>query len=189
MASSKPSSSHHYYEHIPPPKVRSKSSDPISVKNESSSKAKKTPKMKKSLTTLTGFETKATSALVPTTCLSQSPLRRRFSLFRIKRSHPNPDTCHIQTLEQIIDQLRHDLQLKTTELERVKERLEGKRHHLVQPSNESIEQAMQLQTMLNTKLEEMLLENDLLKQSIHELESFVQQETGKELSRNCATLK
>ena len=70
-------------------------------------------------------------------------------------------------------QLKGELQKKTNKLETLKEHIEAKRQ---QPSTESIGQAMQLQAMLNEKLEEMLNENDLLKKSIQDLEYFAQQE-------------
>ncbi|CAF1681498.1 unnamed protein product [Didymodactylos carnosus] len=73
--------------------------------------------MKKSLTVLNGFETK--SIQTPQTSLnSTSVLRRRFSLFRIKRPQPQQqqqssindisnENSNVQALQQIIDQLRH----------------------------------------------------------------------------------
>ena len=142
-------------------KIRSKSVEPIL-------KSKKT--MKKSPTTLTAFEMKPIGSV-------NSPLRRRFSLFRLKRSHPSRDQCHIQTLEQIIDQLRHDLQLKTFELDSIRQR-----SRLISPSSsQSIEHALQLQTILNGKLDDMLMENELLKRSIHELETFLHHDFGKKV--------
>ena len=53
------------------------------------------------------------------------------------------------------------------------------------PTNESIEQAMQLQSILNSRLEEMLTENDLLKKSIQELESYAQQQQ----EQTCKSIK
>jgi hypothetical protein len=91
---------------------------------------------------------------------------------------PN-ENSNVQALQQIIDQLRRDLQIKTDELETMRQRIEKKRSSIAVPSNESIEQAMQLQTILNVRLEEMLIENDLLKKSIQELESFAQQQKCK----------
>jgi ribosomal protein L13 len=62
----------------------------------------------------------------------------------------------------------------------MKEYIEHQRtSNIIQPSNESIEQAIQLQAMLNTRLEEMLTENDLLKKSIQDLESFAQEQKSK----------
>lgn len=144
----------------------------------------KPTKMKKSQTALNGFEGKIAPSST-STINSTSMLRRRFSLFRIKRSQPTNTTTptppistdnntNVQALQQIIDQLRRDLQMKTDELETIKQRIEKKRSSIAVPTNESIEQAMQLQTMLNSRLEEMLVENDLLKKSIHELESYAQ---------------
>jgi hypothetical protein len=147
--------------------------------------------MKKSQTVLNGFETKTVQS--PQSLLNTtSALRRRFSLFRIKRFQQNPqqqqqtlindvpnENSNVLALQQIIDQLRRDLQIKTDELETMRQRIEKKRSSIAVPSNESIEQAMQLQTMLNARLEEMLIENDLLKKSIQELESFAQQQRCK----------
>ncbi len=159
MATNRPLSYHHYYQIIS--KFRSKSSDSLS-NTKSAKQVNKPTKMKKSQTIYSDFESKSPQIT--------SALRRRFSFFRLKRSSQS----NIQGLQQIIDQLKCDLQMKTDELEAMKE------HHLIQPSsNQSIEQAMQLQTTLNAKLEEMLTENDLLKKSIEELESFVQQQKSK----------
>jgi hypothetical protein len=169
---------HHYYYRIAPPiissKFLSKSSDSltnIDRKNECQEKQKqanKTSKMKKSQTTITAFETKP----VQTSFNSPSLLRRRFSLFRIKRSPQSNENSNVQVLHQTIDQLRRDLQTKTNELELQKDQRETKQH-------ESIEQAMHLQTILNSKLEEMITENDSLKKSIQELESFAEQQKSK----------
>ena len=179
MATNKASSTQH---HFSPPAVLSRflsrSSD--SIANISSKadalhkqkKGSKPGKMKKSQTALAGFDIKPTPAPH-----SASSLRRRFSLFRAKRSSQS----NIQTLQQTIDQLKRDLQTKTDELETLKEHIETKRR---QPSTESIEQAMQLQAMLNAKLEEMLNENDLLKKSIQDLEYFAQQERSKRQWKN-----
>ncbi|CAF4502114.1 unnamed protein product [Rotaria magnacalcarata] len=144
--------------------------------------------MKKSQTVLNGFETKIVPS-PPSILNSTSVLRRRFSLFRTKRPQQLQQTSindvssnensNVQSLQQIIDQLRHDLQIKTDELETMRQHIEKKRSSVAVPSNESIEQAMQLQTMLNTRLEEMLIENDLLKKSIQELEIFAQQQKCK----------
>lgn len=152
----------------------------------------KSSKMKKSQTALSGFEAKL-SASPHSLFNSTSALRRRFSLFRIKRSQqqqqqhsaanePANGTSHVHALQQIIDQLRRDLQLKTDELETMRQRIERKRSSIAVSSNDSIGHAMQLQTVLNARLEEMLVENDLLKKSIHELEAFAQQQ-----QRKCVT--
>jgi hypothetical protein len=155
MATNRPLSYHHYYQILS--KFRSKSSDSLLAihrKNELPKQVIKPTKMKKSQTILSNFESKS-----PT-------LRRRFSFFRLKRS----STSNVEALQEIIDQLKNDLQTKTDELESMREH---------QPVNQSIEQAMQLQTILNAKLEEMLKENDLLKKNIEELESFAQQQKSK----------
>ncbi|CAF3911725.1 unnamed protein product [Rotaria sp. Silwood2] len=181
MATNKSLSHHRNYQIAPSvisAKFRSKSSDSLSNNNrkiESQQKEKqinKTTKMKKSQTELTYFETKP----IETICNTTSMLRRRFSLFRTKRSQPSNENVNVPALQQIIDKLRHDLQIKTDELETMKKRTEYKRCSIIQSSNESIEQAFQLQTILNARLEEMLTENDLLKKSIQELESFAQQQ-------------
>lgn len=198
MTATKPSS-HHYYQLAPPigtSKFLSKSSEslvhldskvePALEPKQTNNASNKSTKMKKSQTALNGFEAK-TPPTPPIT--STSILRRRFSLFRIKRpqqqlqsppaacANEMPDeTSNVQALQQIIDQLRRDLQMKTDELETTRQRIEKKRSSIAAPSNESIEQAMQLQTMLNARLEEMIIENDLLKKSIHELESYAQQQ-------------
>jgi hypothetical protein len=148
--------------------------------------------MKKSQTVFNGFETKPISSPSPV-LNSASALRRRFSLFRIKRSQQAPldisnENSNVQALQQIIEQLRRDLQIKTNELETMREHIEKKRSSIAVPSNESIEQAMQLQTILNARLEEMLMENDLLKKSIHELESYAQQQTCKLYDRQNKTM-
>lgn len=147
--------------------------------------------MKKSQTVFNGFETKdRSSPQQQPTLNSTSVLRRRFSLFRIKRTpqsqqpatliaDPSSGNSNVQALQQIIDQLRRDLRMKTDELESMRERIEKKRSSIAVPTNESIEQAMQLQSMLNARLEEMLIENDLLKKSIQELESYAQQQKCK----------
>ncbi len=170
MATNKPFISHHYDQLAS--KFRSKSSDSlinVNSKNESAQKQKqatKTTKMKKSHTVFSGFETK--------------PFHRRFSFFRLKRSSQLNDNSNLPELQDIIDQLRRDLQTKTDELEAMKEYIDHQRtSNIIQPSNESIEQAIQLQAMLNTRLEEMLTENDLLKKSIQDLESFAQEQKSK----------
>jgi hypothetical protein len=178
MSTDKTLSRHHYYQ-IAAPIISSnflcKNSDSITnidLKIECQQKQKqvnKTSKMKKSqIATITDCETKSGD----TSLTSTSMLRRRFSLFRSKRSN-------IQALHQTIDQLKRDLQTKTNELETMKDKIGTKQNDSMQPSNESIEQAMQLQTVLNAKLEEMITENDLLKKSIQELESFAQQQKSK----------
>jgi hypothetical protein len=195
MAINKPSSQH-YYQIASPiniSKFVSRSSESLSIIDpnidlQTQKQSNKSTKMKKSQTALNGFETKTSQSPQPL-INSTSALRRRFSLFRIKRSQqqqqqlslndvPN-ENSNVQVLQQIIDQLRRDLQIKTDELETMRQRIEKKRSSIAVPSNESIEQAMQLQTMLNARLEEMLIENDLLKKSIQELESFAQQQKRK----------
>ncbi|CAF2480993.1 unnamed protein product [Rotaria sp. Silwood2] len=191
MATNKSSSSSHHTYQIASPikssKLVSKSSESLSnIEHQSPKQSTKTTKMKKSQTALNGFETK--SIQTPQTSLnSTSLLRRRFSLFRIKRPQQQSsindvsnENSNVQALQQIIDQLRHDLKIKTDELETMREHIEKKRISISTPSNESIEQAMQLQTMLNARLEEMLIENDLLKKSIQELELFAQQQKCKQ---------
>jgi len=193
MATNKSSSSHYYQIASPinSSKFVSKSSESLSNIDsnndlQSQKQSNKSTKMKKSQTALNGFETKIIQLPQPL-LHSTSALRRRFSLFRIKRSQqqqssmndlPN-ENSNVQALQQIIDQLRRDLQIKTDELETMRQRIEKKRSSIAVPSNESIEQAMQLQTILNVRLEEMLIENDLLKKSIQELESFAQQQKCK----------
>jgi len=142
----------------------------------------------KPLTAKDGFEIKTGQS--PQSLLnSTSILRRRFSLFRIKRPQQQQqqssmndiqnESSNVEALQQIIAQLRRDLQMKTDELETMRERIEKKRSSIAVPSNETIGQAMQLQTMLNARLEEMLIENDLLKKSIQELEAFAEQQRCK----------
>jgi hypothetical protein len=190
MATNK-SSSHHYYQIAPPiisSKFLSKSSESLSKLDiQSQKQSDKSSKMKKSQTVVNGFETKNVQPPQPL-LNSTSSLSRRFSLFRIKRSQQQQqssvndlpsENSNILALQQIIDQLRRDLQIKTDELETMQQRIEKKRSSIAVPSNESIEQAMHLQTLLNTRLEEMLSENDLLKKSIQELESFAQQQICK----------
>jgi hypothetical protein len=200
MAINKPSSQH-YYQIASPiniSKFVSRSSESLSIIEpnidlQTQKQSNKSTKMKKSQTALNGFETKTSQSPQPL-INSTSALRRRFSLFRIKRSQqqqqqlslndvPN-ENSNVQVLQQIIDQLRRDLQIKTDELETMRQRIEKKRNSIALPSNESIEQAMQLQTMLNARLEEMLIENDLLKKSIQELESFAQQQKRKSYKIN-----
>jgi hypothetical protein len=198
MATNK-SSSHHYYQIASPinsSKFISKSSESLTnidsnTELQSPKQSNKSTKMKKSQTVLNGFEGKAAQSSPQSLLNSTSALRRRFSLFRIKRSQPQQQqssttdvpngSSNVQALQQIIDQLRRDLQIKTDELETMRQRIEKKRSSIAVPTTESIEQAMQLQTMLNARLEEMLIENDLLKKSIQELESFAQQQKCKYL--------
>ncbi len=182
---------HHYYQITHPviaSKFRSKSSDSlvnINSKNDSQKKEKpkqvnKTMKMKKSQTVFSGFDIKP----IQTTFNSATALRRRFSLFRLKRSQRSNEHSNIQALQQTIEQLRRDLQSKTDEVDIMKEHIDNKRTMgMIQPSNESIEQAIQLQTILNSKLENMLTENDLLKKSIQELESYAQQQKRKRIKK------
>ena len=192
------SSSHHCYQIAPPlnaSKFVSKSTESltnIDLNNENQKQSAKASKMKKSQTVFNGFETKGrqSPSQQQPALSSTSILRRRFSLFRIKRTqqqqpqptlitNPSSGNSNVQALQQIIDQLRCDLRIKTDELESMRERIEKKRSSIAVPTNESIEQAMQLQTMLNARLEEMLIENDLLKKSIQELESYAQQQKCK----------
>jgi hypothetical protein len=188
MATTK-SSSHHYYQIASPlnsSKLVSKSTESLTnIDPNIEKQSNKSTKMKKSQTVFNGFETKANQSPSPL-LNSTSALRRRFSLFRIKRSQQQPlindisnENSNVQALQQIIEQLRRDLQIKTNELETMRQHIEKKRSSIAVPSNESIEQAMQLQTMLNARLEEMLMENDLLKKSIQELELYAQQQKCK----------
>lgn len=149
-------------------KLRSQSVEPIF--NHQRRVDSETKSKKKLAATLTPLEIRSLTTTFP----SLPPFRRRFSFFRSKRSQTQTDRSQIQTLQQIIDRLRHDLQVKTFELDSIRQR-----SFLLPPSNESIEQALQFQTILNGKLETMLAENDLLKRSIHELETFLQQDFGK----------
>ncbi|CAF1013087.1 unnamed protein product [Rotaria sordida] len=187
MATNKSLSHHRNYQIAPSiiySKIHSKSSESLLNNNQKidlqqkEKQFNKIIKMKKSQTELTNFETTTTKP-IEITCNATSILRRRFSLFRIKRSQPSNENVNVQALQQIIDKLRYDLHIKTTELEIIKKHTENKCNSIIQPSNESIEQAFQLQTILNTRLEEMLTENDLLKKSIQELESFAQQQKSK----------
>lgn len=180
------SKNHHYYQITPSiisSKYLSKSSDSILNKcpklqfRRKKKQVNKSTKMKTSQTPLITFETKP----IQTPCNSTSVLRRRFSLFRNKRPQPINENHNVQALQQIIDQLKQDLQIKTDELETTRKHLEHKRSSLTSPSSESIEQAMYLQTILNKKLEEMLTENNLLKKSVQELESFAQQQKSKRI--------
>ncbi|CAF0905555.1 unnamed protein product [Adineta steineri] len=186
-------SSHNYYQ-IVSSKFLSKSSESLSeigsnIEHQGQKQTNKTTKMKKSQTVLNGFDTKNGQSVQPL-LQSTSVLRRRFSLFRIKRpaqqqqqqpllNDVQNENSNVHALQQIIDQLRRDLQIKTDELETMQQRIEKKRSSIAVPSNETIGQAMQLQTMLNARLEEMLVENDLLKKSIQELEAFAQQQKCK----------
>jgi hypothetical protein len=188
MATNK-SLSQHYYQ-LASSKFLSKSSESLSkldsnIELQKQKQTNKSSKMKKSQTVLNGFEIKTGQS--PQSLLnSTSILRRRFSLFRIKRPQQQSsmndiqnENSNVEALQQIIAQLRRDLQMKTDELETMRERIEKKRSSIAVPSNETIGQAMQLQTMLNARLEEMLIENDLLKKSIQELEAFAEQQRCK----------
>jgi predicted nuclease with TOPRIM domain len=95
------------------------------------------------------------------------------------------DIDPVHALQKTVDQLRHDLQMKTDELEKLRQRTEKKRSSIAAVPNESIEQAMHLQSILNARLEEMLIENDLLKKSIYELESYVQQQQQQQQQQAC----
>ena len=130
MATNKSSSSPHYYQiasSTSPSKLTSKSSESISnIEFQSQKQSNKTSKMKKSQTVVNGFETN--SIQTPLTSVnSTSALRRRFSLFRMKRSQQQSSTnddiqnenCNVQALQNIIGQLRRDLQIKTNELETI----------------------------------------------------------------------
>ena len=192
------SSSQHYYQIASPlnsSKSLSKSSESLAnIDSNIDKQSTKSTKMKKSQTVFNGFETKPISSPSPV-LNSTSALRRRFSLFRIKRTQQAPsindipnENSNVQALQHIIEQLRRDLQIKTDELETMREHIEKKRSSIAVPSNESIEQAMQLQTILNARLEEMLMENDLLKKSIHELESYAQQQKRKLHDRQNKTM-
>lgn len=190
-------STHHYYQIIPPvncTKLVSKSSESLTnFDYQVTKQINKSTKMKKSQTVFNGFDAKVVPSL-PNPFNATSVLRRRFSLFRIKRPQSQQqqeqqqhssindisnENSNVQALQQIIDQLRHELQIKTTELETMRHHIEKKRSSIAVPSNESIEHAMQLQTILNARLEDMLMENDLLKKSIQELEMFAQQQKCK----------
>lgn len=159
MATERPLSYHHYYQIVS--KSRSKSSDSLTRRDQTNPAFPKTTNTKEPPILSTGSEAKP----LPT-------IRRRFSLFRSKRSAQSNETINAQALQQIIYQLRVDLQRKNDELDAMKARIEHRR-------NPNIAQAMQFQTMLNGKLRELLAENDLLKRSIEELESFAQQNKGK----------
>jgi len=111
MATNKSSSSHHYYQIASPlksTKFVSKSSESLSkldsnTEVQSQKQTNKSTKMKKSQTALNGFETKtlqSPQSLINTT----SALRRRFSLFRIKRSQQSNENSNIQILQQTIEQ-------------------------------------------------------------------------------------
>ena len=181
MTTNKPSSNCYYQLASPVNSTKFTSKSSELLESQPQKLPNKSIKMKKSQTVINGFESKtiqSSQSLINST----SALRRRFSLFRIKRSQ-QPSSTHdisnnnsnVQVLQQIIEQLRHDLRIKTDELGVMRQHIENKRSSIAVSSNESIEQAMQLQTMLNSRLEEMLVENDLLKKSIQELELFAQQ--------------
>lgn len=179
MTMNKSLSYHHYYQISPPiltTKFLSKSSDSLSnahLKNESEQKqiSTKKPKMKHLQIPLIDFEIKPIQNMF----ISTSALRRRFSLFRMKRSQQSDENSNVHTLQQNIEQLKRDLQIKADELEAMREQIKNKQNGMIQSPNKSIEQAMEIQTMLNARLEDMLVENDLLKNSIQELESFAEQ--------------
>lgn len=88
--------------------------------------------------------------------LTTSAIRRRFSLFRPKHSF------HSNEFEDIIEQLNDDLQKKNNEIEMLKTRA-----------------SKPLQMTLHDKFDAMRRENDLLKKSIEELESFAQRYQSK----------
>lgn len=170
--------SYHQYYHVVPPasptKCRSKSSESLPnhqqpVHDTESKPASRKSKLKKSHTALIDFQAKSGAG-------SSSALRRRLSLFRVKRSAHSDEPENVHSLQQNIDQLKRDLLVKNKELEGMREFIESKRRLMRQTSSESIEQAMQLQLILHARLEEMLRENDLLKKNIHELETFAQQQ-------------
>ncbi len=178
MTMNKSFSYHHYYQISPPlltTKFLSKSSDSLSnahLKNESQQKQiSKKSKMKHLQIPLIDFEIKPIQNMF----ISTSALRRRFSLFRMKRSQQSDENSNVHTLQQNIEQLKRDLQIKADELEAMREQIKNKQNGMIQSPNKSIEQAMEIQTMLNARLEDMLVENDLLKNSIQELESFAEQ--------------
>ena len=102
----------HNYHQITAKKFFSKSSDAltnIDLKIECQEKQKqtnKTLKMKKSQTAIiTDLNTKPQQSSFNSTSL----LRRRFSLFRIKRSQQSNENSNIQMLQQTIEQLKRDL--------------------------------------------------------------------------------
>ena len=146
------SSYHHYYQIVS--KFRRKNCDSLTnlnAKHESTQAAvgNKRTKMKKSSKFLPIIENKSH--------LTTSALRRRFSLFRPKRSF------HSNEFEEIIDQLRDDLQKKSTEIEMLKNGIDSN----------------PFQSTLHAKFDAMRRENDLLKKSIEELESFAQRYQSK----------
>lgn len=163
MATDQSSSYHHYYQIVS--KFRRKNSDSrinLHLKNETTQAAatNKRTKMKKSSKFFPSIENKSRQ--------TTSALRRRFSLFR----QPNNRPRQTHEFEQIIDQLTDDLQKKTTEVQLLKGDLDHNRTH-------NLEQAMQIQTKLHAKFEEMRRENELLKKSIEELEFFAQRYQSK----------
>ena len=135
-------------------KFRSKSSDSSEDKL-----VKKRVKLKKSQTTIDAFDYDV-----------NLPLRRRFSLFRAKR-------VNMHELQQTIEQLRADLDMKTSELETMK-------------TNQSLEQAMKIQTILNQKLEEILEENQTLTQRLEEfVRTDKRQILFEDIRRSFSTIK
>ena len=152
---------HHYDQILPQSKQRSQSSDPISIHFEKNSNKQKL-KMKKSETTLNNIEGKSSSTLA-SLFNSASPLRRRLSFFRAKRSQTNST----EALQQMVERLRYDLQLKTDELEAWKS------------SPWLCSSIEQWQSRVNRKFEKLAIENNMLRRNIQELETFIQQETSK----------
>ncbi|CAF1375335.1 unnamed protein product [Didymodactylos carnosus] len=169
----------------------------------STNKTSHSKSMKKSQTALTGFDQQKASSSTQHSSSSNSQnnggLRRRFSLFRTKRYQQQPakppsdqdlsltvavaassdlnlhDKIHLlqDEVEQrniIIENLRQELNVKTQELDSTKQRL------FEINKSYDIEQALQIQTKMNTHLEEMLKENETLKKSIYDLECFAQQQ-------------
>ncbi|CAF0924496.1 unnamed protein product [Didymodactylos carnosus] len=168
----------------------------------STNKALHPKSMKKSQTALTGFDQPKANTTVkhPSTSNPQNTggLRRRFSLFRTKRyqqqQQAKPSSEHelllttaapielnlndnirllqdeVKQRNTIIENLRQELNVKTQELELTKQRL------FELNNSYDIEQALQIQTKMNTRLEEMLTENETLKKSIHDLECLAQQQ-------------
>ncbi|CAF1459901.1 unnamed protein product [Adineta ricciae] len=175
---------HQYYQIVPPTvhatKYRSKSSEslpshhlqPTILFEQHQQHLNRKAKVKKSNTALIDFQVKPSAN-------TSSVLRRRFSLFRAKRCHQSDEQADIQTLQQTIDQLKQDLLIKTNELEGMKELIENKRNTMRHTPGDSIEQAMRLQLILHARLEEMLRENELLKKTICDLETFAQQQKSK----------
>lgn len=95
---------------------------------------------------------------------STSPIRRGFSLFRPKRSRLDSN----ETFEQLIQRLRLDFKVKA-------EQLDARKSAAWIPSVE------RWQSKINRKLEKILLENDLLKKTIEDLDTFVDHQPGSSL--------